>query len=316
METKKRGPGRPPKNKNSPKLEKKGIVSKPINSNNFLEILYDNPMTIRKIIHIFKVYNSENIQLYFTKSSLFLYGVDHLSKVNIFVELIGSEANHFYVEKPLHICLDTMIFHNVVEGINMEFSRINFLAEKSNHQQILTITFIDINVEKSMYSIEVNANNDSGSKFTELQDLMNNSKTYPLHFSLPFKFMKRKMAEISRHSKKFDIRQVNNNGDKSIAFTFKENKLDNNSLIAKNDSLLLNSSFDDYLFIAPVFVSNIKPFAASLISHSVRFHVDEHQHLVMSALLDQEEENKKPKLGTERCRVQISVELASSEIRI
>ena len=321
---KRRGPGRPPKNKPKKRLDRRGIIEKPSNfgkvpdrSVNTIELVYENPQMFKKIFQLFKVYNVEQISVLFDVDKLYMYALDHTKNVTLCVEILGSMMNAYYVEKPWHINLDTGQFHKIFQGIGKEFTRIVFVTSRSHQNIKIWMIFFDDQNNNSRYEIELNDPKEDEVPLENVKNLFAQHSTYPVSFELDFKRFKSKIAELGNLSKKFEIQQDLTRKGTSIYFTSKtvDNKVKNTSPLNHPGKINLVNTYTGDLFTAPIFISNIKPFSASTISDTASFYVDDKKDIIFKTALDLDDNpsNKEKLADSEKGYIWMASKLAFSE---
>lgn len=292
---KRRGPGRPPKNDKKKRLQRLGIVNEPSNADkttdiylNAVELMYENPQLFKKLFSLFKVYNVELIHVCFDVDRLFMYAVDHTGDVTINIEILGAQMNRYYVESPINIDLDTSQFHKIFQVIGKDFTRIIFMSNRKNKNTRIGMLFMDEDKNVSKYSIELNDVKEGKITLEQVREKFDNARNYPVSFELDFKFLKNKISEMNNLSKKFILQQDMTRPDAPMCFKAisDDNKIDNISPISNRGKANFINTYKGNLFIAPVFVNHIRPFANSTISDIVQIMADDKSDIVFKAKLD------------------------------
>jgi hypothetical protein len=319
---KKKGPGRPRKMQPHTKPAREGIVHTPTNykdreaDHHALELVYENPLMFRKIITLFKAYAVPDINMMFDKDRVYIYGVNPSGEVKIVAEIFCHNMNRYYLQQQHHIVLSAENFNKLFSIVNKDFIKIFFFTTQKYRNQRFWTMFTDEDDEESFYSIDLGA--PTINPLGEINNILKHEQEYPISFELTFKALKRKIGEYGGLKiKKIDITQSvdANRGTRRLYFKCEteDHRIINESPFKNLAKINFISTTDDNdsLFTAPVFINNIKPLANTLIGEKVKFSVDEQRDLIFTTDLDYDiADNKKRIIGSEKCRVRVTVSLA------
>lgn len=323
---KKRGPGRPRKNVPKKKLDRLGIVTSPSNAEessdpgsvHAVELIYENPIMFKKIFTLFKVYSIEYVHILFDTDRVYMYSISSSNSELILVEIFGERMNKYYLEEPFHIVLAIEKIHSIFQGIAKNFSSVIFATTRSAKHHKFWIIFNDDNEESSNYCVDLNT--PENNPIEDIRSTLSRESTYPISFEMEFKALKHKVVEYGNlHVKTMEIGQTigtNATGDTTyrvyLACGTQDGQIMNQSPFNNTARINLISTFEESQFIAPVFLSSIKPLAGTLISDKVKLTVDEEKPLIFTADLDHDTSTKTKKriIGTEKCRIRVAVSLA------
>jgi len=322
---KKKGPGRPRKNVPSKKPERKGILLSPSNPDdresdrNALELLYENPIMFKKIFSLFKAYAVEEINMFFDKDRVFMYSINPSGEIKILVEIFCCRMNEYYLDKQHHIVLGTEQFYKIFQGLTKDFSKVFMVTSVgAKHQKFWTV-FTDEDDEESIYSVDLGT--PESNPIGDINAILKMEHEYPISFELTFKYLKRKITEFGNIPvKKINIEQTINPDTGAYRLYLKcetqDHRIGNESPFRSLSKINLISTYEDSLFTAPIFISNIRPLANTLISDKIKFSVDEQKDLIFTADLDHDidPETKKRIIGTEKCRIRVTASLAKTQV--
>lgn len=318
---KKKGPGRPRKHAIAAKPRRDGIISKPTNilseppDHYAFELLYENPMMFKKIFGLFKSYFLANVNILFDVDRVYMYGANDSNEVKIMVEIYCPRMNRYYVLRQHRVTLQTEHISNIFQAIAKETTQLLMESSVREMSHKFNTTFTHDEEDESMYTINLASTGDDN--ISSIVEILKHEDDYPISFNIPFKYFKRKLTEHSNIGiKKILICQfIDENGAYRIYFECEttDGSITNISPLHNSAKINLISSYEDTEFKAPLFISNLKPWANSCISDKMKLSVDSNRDLIMTAELDHDidPENKKRIFGTEKCCIRVAVSLAA-----
>lgn len=313
----KKRPGRPKKEVSHKELECKGIVDQPINIDinsttpsfvNVLELQYANPSMFKKIFSLFKSMEVEgNINVLFDKKNIKMYAIDRNGKNKIFVNIFGDKMNRYYTETPLEVELSLNTWNRALQTLNKDYSELFISTNRQYKTQKLTLILVNDNMgEKSEYKIDFDMPADCNWK--EMEDILENEKEYPIKFTLPYKYFKKKVNDFKLLGEKMNIEKDGRNSLK-LSYDFKDMKGNHSTHLNLDDKIELQSLIeDDDLFSSTVLLENIKNLAGANISDNIVISADKTKNLIFTILLDMDERatSKKNKIeSSEKCQIKI-----------
>lgn len=316
----KRGPGRPRKNVPRVKLDRLGITHEPVNAKapepnqHYYELMYENPIMFKKIFTLFKVYSVNHINMSFMEDRVFMYSITEDKKIKLCVEIFCTRMNKYYCAEPLHVTLDTEYFHTIFQTVSKDYSKIVFVTTRESFQSRMWMIFVDEEGEESHYEIDINPAKEN--PLPSILDVLSHEQEYPLSFELPFKYLKRKVAEYGNLKvDKIKIEQTvdeSNTRDLYLACETSNTRIKNKSPLKNAAKMGLVSTYDGPLFSAPIYINSIKPLSSTLISDKIRLCVDNQRDLICSSNLDYDVDSKS-KSGVAdsfKCKIRVAIELA------
>jgi hypothetical protein len=318
----KRGPGRPRKNVPRVKLDRLGIVQNPINKDepetkrHHYELLYENPLMFKKIFTLFKVYSVEHINMSFIKDRVFMYSITQDGKIKLCVEIFCERMNKYYCAEPIHVTLDTEYFHTIFQTVSKDYSKIIFVTTNESQQSRMWIIFVDDEGEESQYAIDLNPVKNN--PLPDILSVLNKEHEYPISFDLPFKSLKRKITEYGNLKvEKINIEQTVTDGVRELYFSCETSngRIKNTSPLKNSSKMNLISTYDEQLFVAPIYINSIKPLSSTLISDKVRLCIDNQRDMICTSCLDYDidPKTKSGVVDSYKCKIRIAIELAKSQ---
>lgn len=278
MEKKK--PGRPKKKLLVEPIDIQGIVTKPVKTNDCIELVYSNPSLFKKLFQMYKSFEVSEIEIVFYPDKMLLYTTDHLGKSNIYVNIEGKHMNLYYCGKTTHI----IIKRENLERILGTLGKTNYKISIQIHEDNKTTMYITINDyeynSEDIYDIDVIlVQNDNA--IPTMTD-----ETYPLQFKFNSKHFKNKINNIRKSSPVFTIQKY---GDDPLQITYDKSQKGTNWTGVYNDKEKMELKCDitpDDVFNVSVVIDYIRPFSNSNIGDDVYIKVDKHDKISFMTPLD------------------------------
>ncbi len=285
-DNKKRPVGRPPKmNKNEKKATaRKGIVPDPISSDHIIELEYDIPMNFKRIFTLFKLMDTRDIKIEFKLSSIHISGVGHLQQNFINLIIDASKLTHYYCKHNIIINLDQKNIEKIIQKIDKSYNSINIISKEDSYKKNININLNDEAQgirEFHVVSLIEDMNNHDDDIVGKL-----NYKQYPLSFTLPSKYFKKVINDISKFGKDFTIERRKG---VLLSFPYDSNaKTIDVEHIFTNDQLFkINCNLPENDFISTtVHIEYIQSIASCLLSDEVNIYVDKEQMMVFNSTID------------------------------
>lgn len=279
MEKKK--PGRPRKTPISSKVMSHGIVPKPINSENSMEMVYDKPDTFKKIFHLFNAMSVRDIRMSMDGKSIKFHTSDHLKKSNIQISINCNKLNHYYCDEPSVIYLNPKNMKKIIKVLNKNYIDISLVLAKKTKKSILTIVFkneLKIDEIREINLIQPTDHVDFKTCFDTSQ--------YPLKFELPCKYFKKMINDIKSFSNVLTISKV---GTSNLIFRHrsKDRNVNNVYMVQDESQIKLKSSIlPTDIFSSSVQIDYIDPISKSISTNVVHISADTHKDMIFSSVLD------------------------------
>lgn len=314
----KKKPGRPRKQITKKKIDRLGIVSEPTNINgtndprliNVFELVYDNPIMFKKIFSLFKSMAVDSIRLKLENNFIKMYAIDHTESNQIYIKIYGSRMNRYYLKKELECGLGPTNIQKILQTLNKDCAKIYLYTNTQYERSKIKIGLSNDEMsEESIYTVDQDQLPEydwSIEKELELEEF------YPLKFELPFKHFKKKVTDFKLLG---DIMRIEKNkkGFLKLSYNFSNNKGDQNTFFKDPAKINMISLIDDEIFSTSVYLDYIKPLSSSLIADTIKISACIDRKIIFTALLDQEEENKKKIPKTEKCEIKIITKIVKAK---
>lgn len=281
-QTKKR-PGRPRKKVITPPVIIHGIVDKPVNAEDVVELDYCNPMLFKKLIHLYKSFVVSEVEMKFDYDGVSIITKDHLDKSTVYTKIDGKCMNLYYCKIPIKICIKRENLDRVFGSLNKNHYKLTILL-KENYRSTLYIIIKDLEYNNDdSYEVDV-----VFKPKTDEPEVNDDDSDYPLKFKISSKHFKTKINNIGRLSPTFTIQKY---GDEPLQFTFdRAQKVNWTGVYHDASKINLKSSLDeDEIFSVSVPIDYIKPFSNSGIGDDVYISADKKKKISFATEIDKKD---------------------------
>ena len=283
--TSKRPVGRPKLVKPAPQAAaRKGIVSEPIVSNHALEMVYDAPINLKKIFTLFKLMDTRDVKMEFRLSGVRISGAGHLKHNFIDLNIDSSKLTQYYCRHNIIMIIDQKNLEKVIQKIDKSYDSIHFIAKQDSYMKELYIVLNDeVQGVKEYHTISLLESSNA------VDDNIVSSlpyTSYPLSFTLPRKYFKKVIGDISKFSDDFTVER---RAGTPLAFPYDSNSktIDVNHVFTRAELFKINSSLPDNEFLSTtVRIAYIQSLATALLSESINIFVDRENMMVFKTTID------------------------------
>jgi hypothetical protein len=321
IEIEKKRPGRPKKHIEKKVISRDGIVNEPLNKDKELvsplsvhvvELLYDNPLLLKKIFHLFKTMNVSSIRVLFHYKSVRMYAIDHLEKSQVYIKIFGKKMNRYYCEEPLEISFSPTNIEKISQTFTKDHSQFIIAIDRQyKRSKVCVIVSNDEIDDDSVYKIDTETVDPYD---WTIENELKHEISYPIKFELPAKYFKRKVADCGPLC---DILRIEKNGGECLRFSynFKDKHGEHSTYLKNSGKINLISAIEENdIFSTSIYLEHIKHFSSALIAEEIHISADKERNLIFTAYLDQEEKvlskQKKYKIaGTEKCVIKVITEI-------
>jgi len=278
----KKGPGRPRKTPKKEPIPRKGISKHPANPDSFIEVLYDQPIVIKKIFQFFKAIAAAQIQIIFRPKDIIFYAVDHLEKSRIRVKIDATKLNNYYCRDILDVGVSTKEMELILNKIDKEYSCIILLSDISSTQRNITLVLEnDIQIDE-MHRIELIG------QYNKMEnERLFIDEDYTIKFEFPSKYFKKTINDIKTMSLQLSITQEDSESPIVFEYLTENKRIQSKHTVKDGKKIKLESYLsDDKSFRVDVRIDYIKPIAASQIADEIKILVDENKSFMTIAYID------------------------------
>ncbi len=285
-ETKKRPVGRPPKaNKNEKKnTMRKGIVPSPQVNDHVIEFVYDTPLNLKRIFNLFKLMDAQDIKIEFKLSSVKITSAGRIGHNFIDLNIDATKLTQYYCKHNIIINLDSKNLEKIIQKIDKSYDSIYFIAKEDSYKKYINIILND-EAQGVREFHKISLIEESSILSENIIDRLSYD-SYPLQFTLPSKYFKKVVSDISRFSKDFTIERrpgvlLSFPYDSSSKTVDCENIFTNKELFKIETTL----SPDEFMSVT-VRIEYIQSIASALLSDSLQIYVHPEDMLCLRTDID------------------------------
>ncbi len=262
---------------------RKGIVGEPTIPEHSMELIYDQPMNLKKIFTLFKLMDVHDVRMEFNLRGVVISGAGHLEHNFINLNIDSSNLTQYYCRYNMVMAIDQKNMEKVIQKIDKSYSNIYFITKQDSYMKELHIVLNDdAQGIKEYHTITLLE--------TPIPDYDNiNSlpyQSYPLSFTLPSKYFKKVVGDISRFGKDFTVER---RAGVLLSFLYDSNSktIDVNHVFTNADMFKINCSLEKNEFISTtVRIEDIQSLATALLSESITVFVDHENMMVFKTTVD------------------------------
>ena len=279
-----RKPGRPRKTPVKKQLKRSGISTTPINVENCMEMVYDTPIMFKRIFTLFKAMAIQNICIEFKENTVNILTPDHLKKSYVKVTVNCENLNHYYCREPINSYINPKNLEKIIKVIDNDYTSMTFLLKTISNRSSLHIIF------KNSIQIDEYREIELIKPSTNIYDISFDDFKYPVKFTLPSKYFKKIITDISTFSDSFTITKV---GASPLALTYisKDKTVCARHIVQDSKSIALVAEItEDDIFSSSVNIDYIKPLSNSLLSDFISISADNHNNMIFKLAVDRNNE--------------------------
>lgn len=189
----KRRPGRPPKTIESQTIEIRGIVEKPEDPDNYMELVYDNPAVFKDLMKLFGLYNVSDIDLSFLPTTIEFDAKGPSGKTVHHVVIDCRGLNHYYCREPIKSCISITKLENILYGGNKNYHRITMIAQQNFRAKLkIILNNVEYNVDE-IFNVEV-----SHRQQDNPVQIAQSDEDYPVRFTMPTSYFNAALVKLRR----------------------------------------------------------------------------------------------------------------------
>lgn len=280
MDVEKKRPGRPRKYTTIP-IEACGIVDKPINDDDVVEMMYDNPLMFKKMFSLFSAYGCIEIVISFERDRIVFAANDHHGRAYIRQTISSARLNYYYCPNPIKIAVKKEQISKIMNTLDKSHHKITFVL-KENYRSTMYIVVRDFSYENDdLYEVELidaNALNIDVAREYDVSE-------YPIKFTLESAHFKKKIVDISKISSRFSFIK---NGLEPLGIAYDgADRIICSVIYPHAQKIQLESTVEaDDTFSASLYVNDILPFAKNCVGPQVNISVDKYKHTMFASTLE------------------------------
>jgi hypothetical protein len=282
----KKKPGRPRKENIHIPIAVHGIVEKPVNDVDVVELIYSDPMLFKKWIALLKGYKVGEIELNFDKNGLRIDTKNRLGTVDIATVISGACMNLYYCKEPIRIWVKRTALEIMVNSLSKNHCRITWVLREKDYREMLYII-----VKNSVYGSDQIFEVEVFSKAAAIPAAVTDDDSgYPVRFKISTKCFKKITTTVSKDSKRFTIQK---NGAQPLQLTIGRSQDSNvgwTEVYGESDKIGLHSTIaEDDIFNVSVEFDNILPFCKYALGEDMYIAADKERRIMFQCFADRKE---------------------------
>jgi hypothetical protein len=263
---------------------RKGIVAEPNIPDHALEFVYDTPVNLKKIFTLFKLMDTRDVKMEFRLSGVRISGAGHLKHNFIDLHIDSAKLTQYFCKHNMIMVIDQKNLEKVIQKIDKSYNSIHFIAKHDSYMKELYVVLNDETQGiKEYHTISLLESS------TAMDDNVVTSlpyHNYPLSFTLPSKYFKKVVGDISKFSKDFTVERRTG---VLLAFPYDSNSktIDVNHVFTRPDLFNIHSCLNDTEFLSTtVRIEYIQSLATALLSDQINIYVDHENMMVFKTTID------------------------------
>lgn len=284
---KKKKPGRPRKATLQVPIAVHGIIDKPANEADLIELIYCDPLVFKKVIGVLKGYQVSEVGLNFDKTGLRIETKNRLGTVDILVTISGACMNLYYCKEPIKIWVKREELERTFGSLGKNHTKVTWLL-RENYRQLLYIIAksSELNSEQ-IFEVDVFYKQDNGQI---LQPCIDDDSNYPLKFKIITKYFRKVIITASNNADRLTIQKT---GDQPLQLTVNRAKGSGTGWSevypdAEKIGLQSNISQND-IFNVSVEFANILPFCKQAPGDNIFVAADKTKRVSLQCFTDRRE---------------------------
>lgn len=276
----KKRPGRPRKNPQVSSSNIEGIVKEPLNPENVVEVVYQNPSIIKKFFNTFNTYQVVEIKVIFSETGLKMIALDHLQKSTIICSIDGSKTKRYYCAEPMSFGINNTYLRNL-RSIEKSNTEITFSIREATKDSIFSYTLYDPEL-KSYDSMDIN--------MIEIPDLENlaaqSDDGYPIKFEISASRFKGLITNIQGMKvSSFSIQKCH---DEPLCIIYGlPGKSSSVKSFGDDEAIKLHSEIaENEIFSITLEVAYIKRFSSATLGDTIKISADRTKDIMLESCLD------------------------------
>lgn len=255
--------GRPRKDKSRPiHTQTYGIVDKPQDPGNVLEMVYEEPRLFKRIFAIMKGFGINEISWNFHKDRIEFCSKDFKGKSTLQIEIDAKMLVRYYCEEPISRCIKRDELEKIFnKTLNNSHNQVEISLGREDSRSTAYITIKKANAMDFNYEIGIFQKD-------EAQNIaLPDDAKYPIKFSIPSIDFKNLVDNTSFAS---DSMIISKNPGECLEIRYESSSSKSLNLTVPLQNIKLESNLpEDDIFSVSVIVAYIKPFSKANIGENV-----------------------------------------------
>lgn len=276
-----KGPGRPRKRPQKPAPVRAGIAKTPSDPAIFMEMVYDQPLILRKIFGMFKQMEiRDRVFMSLTRDGLFMFVIAHSKKTVVRIYFDGSKINRYYCAEAKNIDLNAADIETINQLLAKSCALATFILETNNVRSSMKIVFkMENGAEKER---RINVLDHDVFPAASFDD-----EKYPIKLDISSSAFKDHINDISKIADEglFQIMQAGNR-PLELVYHNKGESIRARDRIEGDDCKIVSNLRHDQVVSATLLSEHLSPISASLLADKWSIAVDSIMPLLIRGIID------------------------------
>ena len=279
----KRGPGRPCKQPKKDPPQRRGIIAAPTAIENVVELTYDMPMILKKLVQLFKLLSAKTLQFIFRREEVIIYARDHQGSSRIRVRIDARRVNSYYVREPIEFGMNRAELELVLNRTNKDYTDFFLWLNETEFNKNVVLSVKDEVKATSRHTILLQMVYD---RMTTENDFLD--ENYTIKINLPGKYFKTTINDIKALTKdKITVQQESTASPIKITCFMESKKINTEHILPNNNQISVASSLvDGGTFWVELEINHIRPISSALLADRIDWFLDENKPTMFRAMLD------------------------------
>lgn len=272
----KRRPGRPPKTIESQTIEILGIVEKPEDPEDYMELVYDNPTLFKDLMKLFGHYNVSDIDLAFLPTTIEIdaKGPSRTTVHRVVIDCRG--LNHYYCREPIRSCISIAKLDNILFGGNKNYHKITIIAQQNFRAKLrIVLHNVEYNVDE-IFDIDVSHRPQDNSIHA-----MQSDEDYPVRFTMQTSYFNAALTKLRKFGTDAVFQKIGEDSFEIKAFKDKQTTVVNHYRDNKVLDMVCTLEPSDILSVT-VPIDYILPLAKANISKNITVALSKTKNISMT----------------------------------
>lgn len=292
VETKKR-PGRPRKTPIREKIPRSGIQKEPSKQTNAMELIYDDTESIKKIFAMFKALSADVLKITFDMHRVLISTTDHYNKSIIHAIINCKKMNRYYCRAPFIIMLNSKNVERIIRILDKTYITITLVSKIEEMNKILHIIY------KNDMKIDEYREIDLIDGGVIEPDVDIDDANYQIKFTLPSRFFKKLVVDISSFSDVLTFEKAGIDGPLQYSYTNVEKTLKSKHVVKDPTKIMLECNMKKGdIFGTSIILDYIKALSSSLLSSTITISADTNKDMIFQSYINNDDIHIKVKTHT------------------
>ncbi|MCK9607566.1 MAG: hypothetical protein M0R33_14085 [Methylomonas sp.] len=272
----KKRPGRPRKKPSFLQPTSGGILQAPQDARNSVEFTYQHPAEIKRIVNLFKAYNTINLELEFAKNQFTISGKDYTNRVTIIAAVNCRYVSSYYCAEPCCVSVKRDKFEIALAPLEKSHSQITICINRHGNTTLCIVLHDTLYNSDDQFEIE----SPQLTQISETPSKNFDDATYPVRFVISGAHLKNKIKDLKYSVRDFSIQKQ---GNEPLRICMHElSRFAYSGIYTDPDKIHLESSIADCdIFVSVVPLSYIRPLTSPSLTEDLIIAADSQRKMIV-----------------------------------